>query len=44
MGGGGNVSKSVREDTKWFCISVEHVIFFFYFYHNLFIIISTILG
>jgi hypothetical protein len=27
--GGGIVSASVREDIKWYCISVEHVIFFF---------------
>jgi hypothetical protein len=27
--GGGNVSASDHEDTKWYCISVEHVIIFF---------------
>jgi hypothetical protein len=29
MWGGGNVSASVHEDMKRYCISVEHVIFFF---------------
>jgi hypothetical protein len=37
--GGGNVSESVHEDTKWYRIIVEGVIFFFitntiYYYLN----------
>jgi hypothetical protein len=27
--GRGNISASVHEGTKWYCISVEHAIFFF---------------
>jgi hypothetical protein len=37
----GNVNASVHEDMKWYCISVEQVIFYHH-YHNFFIIISTL--
>jgi hypothetical protein len=31
--GEGNISASIREDTKCYCISVERVISFLYYYY-----------